>query len=149
MAEKYPLVFNTANNKYFLHTLLANEPSILKAYKMEPYLNINQQDAEKRGIKEDDIIIVYNDRGSCKVKATVNETVPPGVVHIPHGWWPKQYIEGHESNLILDFSSPELRDKSRDIFRSVAIERSHSARWWGGSPDVCYDCLCEVKKVEE
>ncbi len=147
LAAKYPLVFNTANNKYFLHTLLANEPTILKAYRMEPYLSINYQDAEKRGIKEDDIVIVYNDRGSCKVKATVSKLTPTGVVHVPHGWWPKQFIEGHLSHLLLSFTDPEIRDKARDIYWEVVTERSHLARW-AGSPDILFDCLCEVKKAE-
>jgi molybdopterin-containing oxidoreductase family molybdopterin binding subunit len=41
LAKKYPLVFNTANNKYFMHTLFANDPVVLKSYKKEPHLSIN------------------------------------------------------------------------------------------------------------
>jgi anaerobic selenocysteine-containing dehydrogenase len=147
LAKKYPLVFNTANNKYFLHTLMPNEPSIQKAYRTEPYLSINPKDAEKRGIKEDDVVIVYNDRGSCKVKATVSDLVTPGVVHVPHGWWPKQFIEGHSSNLLLSVTSPEIRDKARDIFWEMTSERKSGAARWNGSPDIYFDCLCEVKKA--
>ena len=162
LAKKYPLVFNTANNRFFMHTMFANDPSILKSYKTEPHISINPQDAKKRGIKDGDIVSVYNDRGSCKVKAMVSEAVPPGVVHIPHGWWPKQFIEGHLANLLLSLASPETRDEAREIFWSVATERLGGIKifeavdgwfaydaWMAYSPDTIFDCLCEVKKVKE
>jgi molybdopterin-containing oxidoreductase family molybdopterin binding subunit len=121
---------------------------------MEPHISINPQDARKRDIKDGDVVKVYNDRGSCKVKAMVNEAVPPGVVNIPHGWWPKQFIEGHLANLLLSLSSPETRDEARELFWSVATKREGTDI--GGldefrhaySPDTIFDCLCEVRKVE-
>jgi molybdopterin-containing oxidoreductase family molybdopterin binding subunit len=156
LTKKYPLVFNTANNLFFMHTIFANELSILKSYFSEPHIMINPQDAEKRGIKNDDIVSVFNDRGSCKIKAMITEAVPAGVVNIPHGWWPKQFIEGHSANLLLPLSSPETRDYSREIYWSVTapnrkgldvfeMEAGCEGTW---SPDVIFDCLCEVKKVE-
>ncbi len=155
LAKKYPLVFITANNKFFMHSILANDPLVLKSYKKEPYISINPLDAKKRGIKEDDLVIVYNDRGSLKVKAMMSEVVPLGVVNLPHGWWPKQFIEGHLANLIPSLSSAETRDEAREIYYSVADEREKQAgpttafteTLFGYSPDTLFDCLCEVKKV--
>jgi molybdopterin-containing oxidoreductase family molybdopterin binding subunit len=153
LVKKYPLVFITANNKFFTHTLFANDPLTLKSYISEPHISINPQDAKKRGIEEGDIVIVYNDRGNCKVKAMISETVPTGVVHLPHGWWPKQFIEGHLANLLLSIASPETRDEAREIFWSVLAERMGIAGWssfqalFAYSPDTLSDCLCEVKKL--
>jgi anaerobic selenocysteine-containing dehydrogenase len=152
LAREYPLTFNTANNKYFMHTMFANETSILKAYKTEPHISLNPQDAKTRDIQEDDIVKVYNKRGSCKVKATISKSIPPGVVHIPHGWWPKQFIEGHPSNLLLSLSSLETRDDSREIYYQVAEKASIGKiglpeTRHAYSPDTIFDCLCEVKKV--
>ncbi|MFA4836227.1 MAG: molybdopterin-dependent oxidoreductase, partial [Dehalococcoidia bacterium] len=111
LAEKYPLAFITANNRYFIHTLYANDPEILKLYLKEPHLSINPEDARMRNISGGDLVKAYNDRGSLKVKALISETVPPGVVNIPNGWWPKQFIEvGHPANLIQPVSSLEFRD---------------------------------------
>ncbi|MBW2367569.1 MAG: molybdopterin-dependent oxidoreductase [Deltaproteobacteria bacterium] len=154
LAQKYPLVFNTANNKYFMHTQFANDPQTLKKYRTEPYIGINARDAEKRGISEGDIVLVYNDRGNCKIKATISGALPPGVVRIPHGWWPKQFIEGHLANLILPLASPETRDAAREIFWSMVTERAavpamaqhENENIFSYSPDTLFDCLCEVKK---
>ncbi len=153
LAKKYPLVFFTANNKFFMHTMFANDPTMLASYKTEPHLSLSPADAQDRGIKDDDIVEIFNDRGSCKVRAIINDAIPPGVVYIPHGWWPKQFIEGHLANLLLPLASTETRDDAREIYWSVAAER-HGIQTFGlgetffaHSPDTLFDCLCEVKKV--
>ena len=35
-----------------------------------------------------------------KLKARLNEAVPPGTVNVPHGWWPERFAEGHYSDLL-------------------------------------------------
>jgi len=44
-------------------------------------IRINSEDAKKRGIKDNDIVKAYNDRGTVLLAAQVTERVPPGVVH--------------------------------------------------------------------
>jgi trimethylamine-N-oxide reductase (cytochrome c) len=46
---------------------------------------MNPEDAEKRGIKNGDIIRVYNERGSVLCGALVWERIMPGVISIDHG----------------------------------------------------------------
>lgn len=152
-SEKYPLVFNTANNKYFAHTMFANEPSIQCVYKNEAHVSINPADAMKRGIREEDIVLVYNDRGSCKLRATVTGAVPPGVVNIPHGWWPKHFIEGHLADLLVPLASAVIRDKAREIWWEEATRGTGGSIAMAGaarfaySTDTLFDCLCEIRKV--
>ena len=157
LVKKYPLVFNTANNKYFVHTMFANDPVVLKSYKTEPHISMNPRDAKERNINDGDTVIAYNDRGNCKVKAMTSEVVPPGVVNLPHGWWPKQFIEGHLTDLLLPLASHETRDEAREIFWSVVAERAglkalafsdFGDSFFAYSPDVYFDCLCEIKKAE-
>lgn len=153
LAKRYPLVFNTCNNIYFVHSNFANDPLILERYKKEPHLSINPEDAQKRNISDGDVVIVWNDRGNCKVKAMVSETVPQGVVHIPHGWWPKQFIEGHLQNLVLPVNGPETKDKAREIRFHLAGDRLSFYGFpeisFTDYPDVIFDCLCEVKRAED
>ena len=154
LAKKYPMVFMTANNRYFMHTQFANDPKILEQYIKEPHLSINPEDARKRSISNDDVVTVYNDRGKLKAKALITGEVPPGVVNIPHGWWPRQYIEGHYRDLIASIATMKIRDKSREIYWDLAYEQWQKGT--GGqypetilafSPDSLFDCLCEVKKA--
>jgi molybdopterin guanine dinucleotide-containing S/N-oxide reductase-like protein len=53
-------------------------------YKYEPVW-INPLDAEKRGIKDGDIVKTFNERGIVLVGARVWERVRPGVVYVDHG----------------------------------------------------------------
>lgn len=49
---------------------------------------INPIDAEKRGIRDGDEILVYNDRGKIMIPCRVTPKIMPGVVNIPQGaWW--------------------------------------------------------------
>ena len=50
-------------------------------------LRINPADADARGIKDGDVVRVYNDRGACLAAAHVTEAVMPGVVRLPTGAW--------------------------------------------------------------
>ena len=45
----------------------------------------NPVDAEKRGIKHDDIVSIYNERGTVLAGAYVTERIMPGVIYIDHG----------------------------------------------------------------
>jgi trimethylamine-N-oxide reductase (cytochrome c) len=44
-------------------------------------IRINTQDAEKRGIKNNNLVRVFNDRGAVICAAQVTERLPPGTVH--------------------------------------------------------------------
>ena len=48
---------------------------------------INSVDAENRGIKDGDIVDVFNDRGKIRIPAKVTERIMPGVVNVSQGAW--------------------------------------------------------------
>ncbi|MGI9490430.1 MAG: molybdopterin-dependent oxidoreductase [Geminicoccaceae bacterium] len=50
-------------------------------------VRINPIDAETRGIKEGDVVRVFNDRGATLASATVTDRVRQGVVVLPTGAW--------------------------------------------------------------
>jgi len=53
-------------------------------YKYEP-IWIHPTDAEQRGIKDGDIVKIFNERGTVLVGARVWERIIPGVVYVDHG----------------------------------------------------------------
>jgi anaerobic selenocysteine-containing dehydrogenase len=111
----------------------------LREINPEPMLDINSVDAQGRGIKDNDTVLVFNDRGRVKLRARLNEAVPPGTVNIDHGWWPEQFAEGHYNDLdhrVDDLStvtlSLDMEPVTKDFFAT--------------SPLIPWDCLVEVKK---
>lgn len=72
----------------------------------EPLVDIHPIDAEKRNIKTDDTVTVYNDRARTTLKARVTEGVKPGVLDITEGWWIEQFKEGSLNHLTHDIINP-------------------------------------------
>ncbi len=48
---------------------------------------MSPEDASARGIKDGDLVRVYNDRGQLLAGARISEDYPPGVVRIHEGAW--------------------------------------------------------------
>jgi anaerobic selenocysteine-containing dehydrogenase len=64
-----------------IHTCKVKGPD---GYYYEPTW-LNPKDAEARGIANNDVVVIYNERGALLAGAWVTERVSPGVVYIDHG----------------------------------------------------------------
>ncbi|MCX8125563.1 MAG: molybdopterin-dependent oxidoreductase [Dehalococcoidia bacterium] len=85
IAAKYPLQAITTHTRRRAHTQFDNLPWLRELYPQSVW--INTLDAEARGIKDGDMVRVFNDRGEMLVPAKVTERILPGVVDIPQGAW--------------------------------------------------------------
>ena len=95
----YPLIFVSPPNHFFLNSSFAGVTS-LKAKAIEPFLEINPEDAEARGINDGDLIRVENERGGLSIKAKVVNSVLPGVVVSAGLWWKDDYANGSGVNAL-------------------------------------------------
>ncbi|MFX0029567.1 MAG: molybdopterin-dependent oxidoreductase [Candidatus Hermodarchaeota archaeon] len=107
--KKYPLTLINGHSRFRTHSMFANVESLLDL-NPEPLVDIHPIDAEKRNIKTDDIVTIYNDRARTTLKARVTEGVKPGVVDITEGWWIDQFREGSLNHLTHDIINP-VQDK--------------------------------------
>ncbi|MFX0082629.1 MAG: molybdopterin-dependent oxidoreductase [Candidatus Hodarchaeota archaeon] len=107
--KKFPLTLINGHSRFRTHSMFANVKSLLEL-NPEPLVDIHPIDAEKRNIKTDDIVTVYNDRARTTLKARVSEGVKPGVVDITEGWWIGQFKEGSLNHLTHDIINP-VQDK--------------------------------------
>jgi molybdopterin guanine dinucleotide-containing S/N-oxide reductase-like protein len=87
---KYPLQMISPHPKFSFHTMGDGKDSVINDIKDHRVLidgwyywvaRINAQDAESRGIKNNDLIKLYNDRGAVICAAQVSERIRPGAVH--------------------------------------------------------------------
>jgi anaerobic selenocysteine-containing dehydrogenase len=86
MAAKYPLVLMTgARIPFYTHSKWREIPWVSE-FQPEPVINLNPNDAGRRGIKEGDRVVLENSYGQLRVKAHLTEMVGPGVVDMFHGW---------------------------------------------------------------
>lgn len=97
-AREYPLTLMTTHQMHTVHGQHVMLPWIRELLP-GPRLEMNPVDAAPRSIAEGDMVAVYNDRGRLRVRATLTEAIKPGAVNLPQGWWPKDFAEGHYSDL--------------------------------------------------
>jgi anaerobic selenocysteine-containing dehydrogenase len=123
LAEKYPLLFFSTHAKHREHGTLCNMDWI-REFEPEPVLDMNPVDAEKRSIREGDMVVAFNDRGSVKLKTVVHEGVRPGVVSMTEGWWPRDFAGGSHQELTGTAISPaqEAAHESMAQMQALPVE---------------------------
>lgn len=84
---KYPFQIITPHYLRRSHTVFDNVPWLREA--MPNPVFINKNDADEKGIKNGDTVMLYNDHGKTLRPAEVTETLMPGVIALPHGAWPE------------------------------------------------------------
>jgi molybdopterin guanine dinucleotide-containing S/N-oxide reductase-like protein len=94
IVDKYPLQLLTAHPKYRFHGKF-NDVSWLRenykikgpgGYEYEPAY-LHPKDAEARGLKNGDIVRVFNDRGQVLAGVAITERLAQGVVWLTYGSW--------------------------------------------------------------
>lgn len=101
LAQKYPLVYHTVRQRWRLHSQWFGTPW-LRELDPEPLASISPKDAKERGIKDGDVVEVFNDRGHVVLKARLSQAQRPGMVSVPKGWQRHQFIAGSYQELTTD-----------------------------------------------
>jgi anaerobic dimethyl sulfoxide reductase subunit A len=85
LAGKYPLQLISTHHKRRAHSQFDNIPWLRE---LEPQaIKLNAGDAGARGIRDGDLVRVFNDRGEVLVPAQVTQRIMPGVADLPEGAW--------------------------------------------------------------
>lgn len=88
LVKKYPLHLVSPHPTYRIHSQLDNTwvQNVHKVQGREP-IRISPNDAKKFGVRDGEIVEVYNDRGSLLAGVVVTNTIRDGVVAIEEGAW--------------------------------------------------------------
>ena len=121
---RYPLAMISPPARNFLNSTFVNVQS-LRNIEGRPVLEIHPDDAEARGIANDAVVRVFNDRGSYLCHATVSRRARPGVVNGLGIWWRKLGLNGTNVNEVTSQALTDL-----------------------GRAPTFYDCLVEVEFSE-
>lgn len=84
-SSKYPLQAMGHHYMPRVHSTHANNRWTMDAFPQRVFLN--PEDAEKRGIKDGEEVLIKNDRGSMLIPCRITKKIMPGVVDIPQGAW--------------------------------------------------------------
>jgi anaerobic dimethyl sulfoxide reductase subunit A len=123
---KYPLQLTSPHHTHRTHSQFFNIPRYRSLYRHEVWLN--PVDAESRGIKQGDLVHIYNDRGTIQMLAKVTTRMMPGVIRCYQGGW----FDPDENGIDLGGCANVLLD---DTLGSPA-----------GTSN-CNTCLVEIKRA--
>jgi anaerobic selenocysteine-containing dehydrogenase len=120
LRARYPLEMISPKNDDSMNSTFGNRAG---TDMQTAVLHVHLQDAAPRGILTGDQVRVFNDRGSCLLRAEVDDTVPAGIICAPSVRWGKKAPDGHNANFLTS-------DRLTDL---------------GGGPAL-YNCLVEMEK---
>ena len=106
---RYPLAMISPPARNFLNSSFVNVPSLL-AMEREPILEMHQDDALPRGIRQGEVVRVFNQRGEYRCRVEVSKRARPGVVNGLGVWWRKLGLDGSNVNQL---TSQRLTDLGR------------------------------------
>jgi biotin/methionine sulfoxide reductase len=130
-AERWPLHLVTHQPASRLHSQMDPGPVSLgqKVAGREP-IRVSPADAEKRGIRDGDLVRVFNSRGACLAGAVIDPDVMPGVVVMATGAWFDPAAAGDEPErhgnpnvLTMDIGSSPLAQATSALTALVEVER--------------------------
>jgi len=85
-------------------------------------VEINVEDAAKRGINDGDLVRVFNARGACRARAHVSAHIRAGVVSLPTGAWYDPEADGTDSQ-----GNPNLLTRDKGTSRLGQGSSAHTA----------------------
>jgi anaerobic selenocysteine-containing dehydrogenase len=162
--KQFPLHLFVARHRMFMQTQFTDFPDLRELAGDKPWMRINPVDAAVRGIKDDDLVEVFNDRGKVHVKVLLSEAIPPGVAQMWFGYQADEYLEGAPTLLQMPSGTMETIDNTVRNWLEVVKKRSlplpgqapSMERWpetmngdykYVGGWDVIFDNYCEVRKI--
>ncbi|OWY27482.1 molybdopterin-containing oxidoreductase family protein [Herbaspirillum robiniae] len=123
LGAKYPLAMISPPARNFLNSSFVNVQS-LRDTEGEPHLDMHPLDAAARGIGAEDMVRIFNDRGSMQARVRVTDKARPGLVVGLSIWWKKFAADGKNAN---EVTSQRLTDM--------------------GNAPTFYDVLVQVEKL--
>lgn len=107
--EEYPLQFCQLRTKFFIHDQFISS-TWLRQF-IEPQVEMCSEEMTLRGLKDGDIVRVFNDRGEFKCKAVTNEKIRPHTVGMVEGWW----TDFMESGCFQDVTNDYMPERGADL----------------------------------
>ncbi len=104
---KFPFAYYTPHTRYSIHTTWRTNKYHLRLQRGEPHVCINPQTALRKGIRDHDLVRVFNDVGELFARAKLHPGTRPNAIWMEHAWENYQF-DGHKgyNNVVAPMLSP-------------------------------------------
>jgi DMSO reductase family type II enzyme molybdopterin subunit len=97
----YPLQITGGHARWSMHSDWIDDSIILGLQRGEPVAFVSAEDAQSRGVKDGEIVELYNDVGNFRIQAAASPSVRPGQVIIYHAWENYQFDGWHHFKTVM------------------------------------------------
>lgn len=91
MGGDYPFEMTSGHLRWSIHSIWVTNKLLLHTHRGEPFMFVNPEDARKKGIKDHEMVEVFNDFNSFYIRVKISPAVRPGQVIIYHAWEPYMF----------------------------------------------------------
>jgi dimethylsulfide dehydrogenase subunit alpha/complex iron-sulfur molybdoenzyme family reductase subunit alpha len=98
---KYPFAYYNPHTRYGIHTTWRTNKYHLRMQRGTPHVCINPKSAMSKGIKDGDMVRVFNDVGEMYAIAKLHPGTPPDVIWMEHAWENFQFKDGKGYNNVV------------------------------------------------
>jgi len=128
--DDYPLSLTTGRVRDQWHTMTktGNVPSLMQHLPV-PSLQIHPDDAEKRGIGEEDLVRTFSRRGEAIVPVQINRDIRTGLVFLPMHWGSMTARSGRANSLTQAVVDPVSKQPE---FKHSAVQVELFEPAWRG-----------------
>ncbi len=157
LLRDYPLQFFNARHKYFMQGQFTNIPEMDYLASTQFGVAMNPKTAMEKGLRDGDVVEVYNQRGTMRATLQYDESVAPGIAH---SWYSFPQAERYPDTDCPQKLATPLGHPSTE----TPIHVSWGARFYWeiflkdypktiapiageSTPEVIWDTLCNVRKA--
>ncbi|MBL8822676.1 MAG: molybdopterin oxidoreductase family protein [Planctomycetia bacterium] len=126
LSRKYPLQMVSPPSPSFLNSSFVNVASLRRDAGQATVI-LHEKDAELRGIRNNDWVKVYNDRGNYLAVAEVGQEVKAGTVVSQGIWWSEYTVDGKNANVTTSTRVTDLGGGATFFDNLVEITRTDNA----------------------
>lgn len=129
VTEDLPLILTTGRIRDQWHTMTkTGKVNKLRQHIDKPYLEIHPHDASERSIRDGDVVLVGNARGTVRVCAKVSRDIKPGVVFLPIHWGKIVEKDQARANNLTSMACDPVSKEPDFKFSTVQVKRYQKSR---------------------
>jgi len=100
MGGSFPFMLTFGHTRWSVHSLWRDDPYMLRLQRGMPIMYMNPSDAKKKGIKDHDLVRVFNEVDEFQINVKLSPSIMPSQLLIYHAWETYQF-RGHRSDQSL------------------------------------------------
>ncbi len=153
LTENHPLILTTGRIRDQWHTMTkTGKVNKLRQHIDKPFLEINPYDAAARDIKEDDVVIIDNPRGSVRVCAKLTNDIKKGVVFLPMHWGKILAHDNARANNLTSYLVDPISKEPDFKFSAVQVAKYVKPQEKiiiAGAGAAAYRFICSYRSLNE